>query len=114
MAGETNSQEPAGVDSAAKAAEGELSDKVELVTHAVPPPVWATVQPKGNPGKATASKFCDKGTAGAPNCRLNATVPRLVKPSCNCSTGLNEPPQVPLARKVNCLLTAVPPAFNTP
>ena len=46
--------------------------------------------------------------------RKFVTIPKLLEPSCNCSTAMSVSPQAPLAVKEKLRLTGGPPAVNAP
>ena len=46
--------------------------------------------------------------------RKLVTIPKLLEPSCNCSTAISASPQAPFAVKVKFRLAGGPPAVNAP
>src|SRR5438105_1143763 len=99
-----------------KAEFGAESCEAVEVTQGDSTPVAELVQPAGNAGGVTPSKFCEKNvvTMTLPKRKAKLTVPRLVAPSCNWSVAMLVSPQLPPAAKVKARATATPPARSAP
>src|SRR2546423_1239172 len=104
--GLSSSLMPTAAGSGEKAAFREVSLALVEVVQFDCAPVAEVVQPEGNAGAVTASKFCSKGAA-SPSANENDTVPRLAAPSCNCSVAVSVAPQFPIAMKLNGSETVV-------
>src|SRR5262249_956050 len=111
IAGDTRAFSPGLMESAMKAELGELPETPLAVVQSLSVPVISVVlQPGGNIGAVTSSKFSLKliTVKSCPRGILKLTLPRLLAPSCSCKVAVIVPPQAPVAVKVNCALAAAP------
>src|SRR5664280_2776800 len=100
--------EPMLAGSGENAALGTVSRVVVEVTQLDSAPPAEVVQPAGNAGAVTPSKFCVKVAERAPRLKLYVTVPKFVALVWICSVAVMLLPHVPLAVKVNVSDTALP------
>src|SRR5689334_17267894 len=100
---------PTFVPSIEKAAFGGLALENVEVVQGLCDPLAELVQPAGNAGADTESKFCAK-TLDCPSANAKFTVPRFSAPSCSCKVAMLVPPHVPVAVSENAFATAAPPA----
>src|SRR2546430_11963479 len=97
-----------------KAALGNVSRTEVCVTQFTAALVAEVVQPAGNAGAVTLSKFWVNTFAICPIWKEMVAVPRFEAPSWSCRLAVIVPPQAPVAAKVNGWPTAAPPAVTTP
>src|SRR5262245_36979287 len=114
MTGESSSFRPTKPGSGEKAALGAVSLGAVEVTQADWAPVVAVVQPAGNEGAFTPSKFSENRVTIWPSTREKETVPKFCEPSVNWNVGEMFAPQAPVAVKVNDLETVAPPTTSAP
>ena len=85
-----------------------------LPVHADWPPPAVLLQPVGNAGAVTPSKFSVDSVACAPSGSVNETIPKFVAPSVSASVASTVPPHTPVAVKVNGCVTTLPFVLSTP
>src|SRR5436309_15317564 len=105
MTGVSSSFRPTAPGSGEKAALGEVSLEAVEFTQEDWEPVVEVVQPTGNAGAVTPSKFSEKSVASWPIRKEKETVPKFWEPSCNWNVGEMFVLQAPVAVKENDLET---------